>query len=489
MSAGATNARLDPRAWPLVVKAPLLVALLMFVVSATITNQVLNRLEQNQQTHLDQLASAYLDALSTALLPPVVRDDVWEAFDTLDRSRDLFAGLHVNWTVVTSADGLVLAASDPKRFASRSRLPDSLDHLASVAGELKIDKSNQIAHLRRALIYQGREIGVILAEADIQAQLAERRDIFWTLIATNFALTLALALTGVFVVRQMLKPLGQLSMRMEESRLGQLQPVPVAEISRQSVEFQRLFRHYNALVAATSERESLAASLAEEEKLASLGRLASGMAHEINNPLGGMFNALDSLRRHGDKDSVRTTSIRLIEQGLSGIRDLVRSTLTTYRADRPLRDLTPADLDDLRLLVKPEAKRLKLRLDWQVDIPPAVAVPAVPVRDSVLNLLLNACKASVREGRVSLTANIASGHLVLEVGDSGPGLADNLREYVARSEAGAVPLDQHAGLGLWIVKRLCAEIGARIEVAATGKTGTVIRMSVPISGEVALHAA
>jgi signal transduction histidine kinase len=133
------------------------------------------------------------------------------------------------------------------------------------------------------------------------------------------------------------------------------------------------------LVRGVNERKLLATKLSEEEKFASLGRLASGIAHEINNPLGGMFNALDALKRHGDRDSVRQTSIRLIEQGLSGIRDLVRSTLVTYRADKNESVLPPRDLDDLRLLIHQEVKRKRLHLHWHNDIAEDLPLPAVAV--------------------------------------------------------------------------------------------------------------
>ena len=56
------------------------------------------------------------------------------------------------------------------------------------------------------------------------------------------------------------------------------------------------------------------------------------MAHEINNPLGGLFNAIDTLKKHGDKSLVRTQSLSLIERGLFGIREVVQAALATYRA-------------------------------------------------------------------------------------------------------------------------------------------------------------
>ena len=179
---------------------------------------------------------------------------------------------------------------------------------------------------------------------------------------------------------------------------------------------------------AVNERELLAAELAEEEKLASVGRLASGMAHEINNPLGGMFNALDSLKRYGAREEVRATSIRLLEQGLSGIRDLVRSTLTTYRADQRPRDLTATDLDDLRLLVKPEARQRQLKLSWQIDFTEPVHVPAVPVRDAILNLLLNACHSC--RGRRTLWVSVRGsedGRFIAEMADTGEGLPSHVQ--------------------------------------------------------------
>ena len=471
----------NPLSWPLVLKAPLLVAVLMFVVSAIITNQVLSRLDDTQQRHLQQLTSAYLDGLSSAVTPAVVRDDVWEVFDNLDRSRAQYRSLNVNWTIVKDTSGRVIAASDPVQFPTQSTGPE-VAFRSDLPDRVFIDAEKAVAHFSRDISYQGRTLGVISSEADIASLLQEREEIFWTLIATNLLLTAIMAVIGFALVRRMTRPVALLTRLFETGSKGSMEKVEAQVVSRQSREFKHLFAGYNTLVQAQNERETLSLQLAEEEKVASVGRLASGMAHEINNPLGGMFNAIESLKKHGDTPHVRSTSIRLVESGLMGIRDLVRSTLATYRVERQIRDLTASDLDDLRLLVKPEAKRFNLRLEWHIEFSDDVAAPAVPIRDAALNLLLNACHVSPEGGRVAFHSSVTEEHVLIDVTDSGTGLPDHIKEYLNRPGAGSAPLDRRSGLGLWIVKRLCDEMGAQLQVISTGKAGTKLRLSVPLQG-------
>ena len=130
--------------------------------------------------------------------------------------------------------------------------------------------------------------------------------------------------------------------------------------------------------------------------------------------------------------------------------------------------------------MKPEARQRKLRLNWQVEFSDPIHVPAVPVRDAVLNLLLNACHACREEGQVSFRASAESGQFIADVSDTGDGLPQHVKEYLERDGAGTAPMDRRSGLGLWIVKRHCDELGARLRVVSAGPTGTTLRMIIPL---------
>jgi signal transduction histidine kinase len=184
------------------------------------------------------------------------------------------------------------------------------------------------------------------------------------------------------------------------------------------------------------------------------------------------------LKRHGQRETVRQTSVRLIEQGLSGIRDLVRSTLVTYRGDKNESVLQPRQLDDLRLLIRPEVKRKQLNLGWTNDVVEDLPISTVAVRNAVLNLLLNACAASPEGGTVTFAAQRKDERLLIEIIDEGPGLPASVRKYLEHPEVGSASIDQRGGLGLWMVKRLATESGGELKASDNDGRGTKISLMI-----------
>lgn len=465
--------------WPVVIKVPVLVTLLMVAISVVLTNQVLERLAESQERHFRELTAAYLDGLSSSVIPAVLREDSWETFDNLDRARSLYRGLIVIETVVVGADGMVLAASNPKAVAAYTPMPTAMAERFGEGSDSWLDEKGERAGVRRILVHQHRPIGAIYAKFDVGTLFRERRAVLWTLVATNIAITSLVAIVGFLAVRRLLRPVHVLTHHVSRGVSGPLPPLAETELGPEHSEFGRLFRHYNAMVRTWNEREALAARTAEEERLASLGRLASGMAHEINNPLGGLFNAIETLKRHGHHAGVGERAISLLERGLAGIRDVVRSALVTYRADAANRPLKPADIDDLRLLIQPEIERRGLALDWQNDLAQEVPISAGAIRQAVLNLLLNACQASPQGRRVQVEASHLDGTLVIRVADQGSGLDLDRARYLEDSGLVVAPRPGESGLGLWIIRRLIAEVGGSIRVEQASESGTLIAVIVP----------
>jgi signal transduction histidine kinase len=464
---------------PITVKVPVVVVILMVAVGVTASERVLSRLVDTQERQLSDLANAYLDGLASPLIEPVLRGDPWEIFDILDQAKRVYAAVRPVETIVTDASGAVLASSDPRHAAIGSTLPTdfpaSTDHLSKVL----IQEPAARAFIDRALVVEGRNIGALHAELDITPLLAERKEVLWTLIASNAGLTLLFAALGWFAVRRMVAPMKILSEHLETAGDGPVDPIPEASMPAVENETRRLFQSFNRMARAVSDREALLTRLADEERLASLGRLASGVAHEINNPLGGLFNALDTLKVHGAKAHVREGAIALLERGLKGIRDVVRSALAAYRPDRENRPLLAADLEDLRLLIRPEAQRKLIDVSWTIDLPAELSVPAFPVRQMVLNLLLNACRAVPEGGRVALAARHAEGCLLIEIDDSGPGMPGDVVAFLSESGAPA-PVASTTGLGLWVVRRMAAELGGSLAADRSRLGGARVRLTLPL---------
>lgn len=461
------------RPWPLTGKVPLAVAGLMIIVGVLLSHQVVIKLGERQVQALDDLSRSYLDGLASAIGPSVLREDNWEVFDAIERAQAGYRTLRPIETVVTNSDDRVIAASDPRQHPIGASYDGT-----SPADRIEFDPSGEEASVSRALAYPGRTAGTIYARFDTRHLASDRRSVAIALALTNGLLVLAFAAAGWLLTRRMLEPVRILSDHLGTAKHSAAE-IPDATIAVAHGEFGELFRSYNELVRSMNEREDLARRLATERRISSLGRLASSVAHEINNPLGGLFNAVATLRSHGHLPSVQQNSIGLLDRGLQAIRDTVRTTLSAYRSDRDARAFEPRDLEDLALLSAPEAARkgVSVRIHGSVASAPALRLPSTPIRQVILNLLLNAIAATPPRGGVSLEATVEDDSLRIVVRDQGDGMPT--WAVAALTDSTPFPPPDRSGLGLWAASRFVADMHGTVSVLTPCGGGTVIDVRIP----------
>ncbi|MEM7777525.1 MAG: ATP-binding protein, partial [Pseudomonadota bacterium] len=98
---------------------------------------------------------------------------------------------------------------------------------------------------------------------------------------------------------------------------------------------------------------------------------------------------------------------------------------------------------------------------------------------AVLNLLLNAISISPHGSTIEFRASVAAGELEIEVGDSGPGLPQDVSDYLNTTDARVLPLEDYRGLGIGVVKRLLHELQGSIHAEKKSPHGSRIRLSIP----------
>jgi len=203
--------------------------------------------------------------------------------------------------------------------------------------------------------------------------------------------------------------------------------------------------------------------------------VAAGMAHEINNPLGGMLNAIGTYRKHGDNPEVAQRTLDLLDRGLAQLRNTVQALLVNARLED--RMLTAQDLEDVRTLVEPQARKQGVRLVWDCPLEEPSGVPSSQIRQVLMNLVLNALRATPEEGQVQVTCSCKQESLELAVSDTGRGIPAHQREHLFEP---FLDQAQGTGLGLWVSFQIVTGLGGSIE-AMPLQPGTRIQVWLPRS--------
>ncbi|HKQ71752.1 MAG TPA: PAS domain S-box protein [Polyangiaceae bacterium] len=242
-----------------------------------------------------------------------------------------------------------------------------------------------------------------------------------------------------------------------------------------------------------TERERLERQLRMSDRLATVGRLAAGVGHEINNPLAYVMGNLEAMARKIDAlgPSEEFEEIRLLlsdaQEGSERIRRIVRD-LKVF-SQRPTEERAAIDvrsvLDSCANMAKNEIRH-RARLRKRYGETPLAYVDSSRLAQVFLNLLINAAQAipegSADQNEVTIETSFEGQEVVVCVRDTGVGIAPELRSrifepFFTTKEGGGV------GLGLSISHSLLRSMGGSISVESEVGRGTTFRVSLPIATE------
>ena len=236
----------------------------------------------------------------------------------------------------------------------------------------------------------------------------------------------------------------------------------------------------------TDERR-LAEQLLQQEKLAAVGQLVSGVAHELNNPLAGVmaFSQL-LLASPAAKDEEARRAVETIHREANRAAKIVSHLLTFARQQPPERreaDLNAIVLDTLELRrysLRGNEIDVELQLD---DTLPATWADPFQLQQVVLNLIGNAEHALAGWSgpkRIIVRTSHTANELSLSVGDTGPGVPDDQRDRIFNPFYTTKPVGQGTGLGLSISDGIVREHGGRIRVESVAGAGARFIVDIPL---------
>lgn len=332
-----------------------------------------------------------------------------------------------------------------------------------------------------------RETGQRMLDASEKLVAFERgliRRILNTLkMQLTFALGAALTL-GVFIpfliFAKFFKLLHLLHQTTEHIAGGRFERIPA---HASETELSRLMEAFNHMVQELEHRE---AQLVQTQKLSSLGTMAAGVAHQLNNPLNNISTSCQIAADEVDGGDIPLLRRMMdnIQQETIRARDIVKGLLEFSRAQNfSLRVVNLSEVT--RRAITLVRSQVPAGIDIRVEIPPDLEarIDAHRFQEVLLNLLLNAAQAiGCRDGSIVVRGfeELTNGHVVVMVQDSGPGITDDIRDRIF-DPFFTTKTDGHGtGLGLSIVYGIIKQHYGSIQVESREGEGTTFVIRLPL---------
>ena len=303
-----------------------------------------------------------------------------------------------------------------------------------------------------------------------------------------------------------------------EEELRRYQGQLEAEVAQRTAQLATanlaLDKERKELLVLLSKVEEAQQQLLQSEKMAAIGQLAAGVAHEINNPVGFVNSNLGTLknyvakllglidtyeavaaggdpavlaaaRRAADLDFLREDLPSLLSEsqdGLSRVTKIVQDLKDFSRVDQA--EWQEADLNaalESTLNVVWNELKYKAEVVRELgDIPTVECVPA-QINQVFMNLLVNAAQAIEQRGRITVRSGLENGHVWFEIADTGKGMTTEVSHRIFEPFFTTKPIGQGTGLGLSISYDIVVKRhGGRFDVTSTPGEGTTFRLWLPL---------
>jgi signal transduction histidine kinase len=281
------------------------------------------------------------------------------------------------------------------------------------------------------------------------------------------------------LLKQVLEPIRQLALGSDGS---------VGE-SRVTDEVKALSLRVTSLIENVDQTQSaLQASrehLLQSEKLATVGRLAAGVAHSIRNPLTSVKMRLFSMERSLDLSPPQKEDFDVISDEIRHIDAIVRNFLEFSRPPKlKMQAVSPSDVVDMAILLlrhRLEAFGIEVELYRQRRLPPIQGDPE-QLKELLVNLMVNACEAMGEGGRIMIyeeegVTDPLGRVVVIKVRDNGPGVPDAIKEQVFQPFFSTK--EEGTGLGLSIARRIVEDHGGCLTLKSREGKGTTFIITLP----------
>jgi signal transduction histidine kinase len=229
-----------------------------------------------------------------------------------------------------------------------------------------------------------------------------------------------------------------------------------------------------------TERERLREETIRLDRLASLGKLSAGIAHEVRNPLTGISLLLDDLH---DKPGFSPDDREMLSKALSEIERVERLISALLNYSSPVRtafregDVTHV-IKDILLLMRRQAEKQGISLNVSyAELPPFRFDPE-KIRQALINVIKNAVEVLESGGTILITTACSDTHITIAIHDTGPGIPEQdlpliFEPFFTRKGAGT-------GLGLSITQRIIEEHHGTLVVESDETSGTTFRITLPL---------